>query len=87
MRIQCTTKHVEVHGLLWTRRIDLADVDEVDHVGPLPAMRWTDRHRRKRWTPLSALMSGPLNVTGLQERNVRELAKLADWVRRHRTAG
>ncbi|MFE1288515.1 hypothetical protein [Streptomyces sp. NPDC058751] len=64
---------ITVRGYLRTRVVDRERITEVTD---FPALRWTSRDGRERWTPLTVFVTStgePLTTRTYKERAVREL--------------
>ncbi|MFF9126188.1 hypothetical protein ACF09J_23275 [Streptomyces sp. NPDC014889] len=67
-----------IHGYLRTRVIDREGILEITD---FPAVRWTARDGRKRWTPLTAFMTSPGEISATRLYKDRVIRKLRQWAR------
>jgi hypothetical protein len=70
---------VTVRGYLRTRVIPR---DSITEITDFPAVRWTAPNGRKRWTPISALMTSSREPVRITEAKEDALAQLRQWVTR-----
>lgn len=77
MGVECRNGQVRVRGLLLTRVVPRADVDEVTD---FPALVWRDGAGRRRWTPIVFLMDSPRAPARFRQENVSSLARLRRWI-------
>jgi hypothetical protein len=75
--VECRNGQVRVRGLLLTRVVPRADVDEVTD---FPALVWRDGGGRRRWTPIVFLMDSPGALTRFRQENVSSLLRLRRWI-------
>ncbi|MDX3071195.1 hypothetical protein [Streptomyces sp. MI02-7b] len=80
-RLGVTHEHsrVVIRGYLRTRVIERARITQITD---FPAVRWTAGNGRRRWTPLTALMTSPGEMAASRLRKERALKKLRAWARR-----
>ncbi|MFD3958260.1 MULTISPECIES: hypothetical protein [Streptomyces] len=83
-RLGVTCEHVRmtVRGYLRTRVIDRERISEITD---FPAVRWTDRTGRKRWTPLLALRTSPGEFPAIRLHKERAVSRLRRWAQRGRS--
>ncbi|MEV8049104.1 hypothetical protein [Streptomyces bacillaris] len=77
--VTCEHARMTVRGYLRTRVIDREHISEVTD---FPAVRWTDRTGRARWTPLVALRTSPGEFPATRLRKEHAVSKLRRWARR-----
>ncbi|MFD5472536.1 hypothetical protein [Streptomyces sp. NPDC127105] len=79
-RLSVTHEHsrLVIHGYLRTRAIDRELITEITD---FPAVRWTARNGRKRWTPLTAFMTSPGEISTTRLHKNRVIRKLRQWAR------
>ncbi|WP_329297874.1 hypothetical protein OG410_04305 [Streptomyces sp. NBC_00659] len=80
-RLGVTYDHsrITIRGYSRTRVIDR---DHIKEVTDFPAVRWTARNGRERWTPLTAFMTSTGEFSTTRIHKERALKKLRQWVRR-----
>ncbi|MFJ9684479.1 hypothetical protein ACIRRX_02155 [Streptomyces bacillaris] len=80
-RLGATCEHARmtVRGYLRTRVIDRECVSEITD---FPAVRWTDRTGRARWTPLTALRTSPGEFPTFRLHKERAVGRLRRWAQR-----
>ncbi|MFF3563751.1 hypothetical protein ACFYXS_27250 [Streptomyces sp. NPDC002574] len=85
-RLGVTHEHsrLVIRGYLRTRVIDRAHITQITD---FPAVRWTADNGRRRWTPLTALMTSPGEMATTRLRKDRALSKLRAWARREDVHG
>ncbi|MFC0600376.1 hypothetical protein [Streptomyces palmae] len=76
--VRCQHATLVIRGYLRTRVIARESITEITD---FPAVRWTTRSGRQRWTPITAFMtsSGEISATRLHKERV--LGKLQRWAR------
>ncbi|MFI8100068.1 hypothetical protein [Streptomyces sp. NPDC086023] len=77
--VQCGPHQVTVRGLFRTRVIDRAAVTAVTD---FPAIRWTGRSGRARWTPLTAFQAGPGELARITAAKRHQVARIRRWAAR-----
>ncbi|WP_392972008.1 hypothetical protein [Streptomyces sp. LN245] len=79
-RLGVTYDHsrITIRGYLRTRVIDREHIKEVTD---FPAVRWTARNGRERWTPLTAFLTNTGEFSTTRIHKERALKKLRQWVR------
>ncbi|WP_406835725.1 hypothetical protein ACICHK_04150 [Streptomyces sp. AHU1] len=78
----CEHARITVRGYLRTRVIDRERITEITD---FPAVRWTARNGRRRWTPLVAFMTDPGGESSAtRPRKERAVGRLREWARRGR---
>jgi hypothetical protein len=77
--VTCVNTDVTVRGYLRTRVIPR---DSITAITDFPAVRWTAPNGRKRWTPISALMTSSREPVRITEAKEDALAQLRQWVTR-----
>lgn len=77
--VTCEHARMTVRGYLRTRVIDREHISEVTD---FPAVRWTDRTGRARWTPLVAFRTSPGEFPATRLRKERAVSRLRRWARR-----
>jgi len=75
--VECRDGRVRVRGLLMTRVVPRADVDEVTD---FPALVWRDGGGRRRWTPIVFLMDNPGALSRFRQENAASLVRLRRWI-------
>ncbi|MFF3419159.1 hypothetical protein ACFYW9_31430 [Streptomyces sp. NPDC002698] len=80
-RLGVTYDHsrITIRGYSRTRVIDR---DRVKEVTDFPAVRWTARNGRERWTPLTAFITSTGEFPATRIHKEHALKKLRQWVRR-----
>lgn len=80
-RLGVTYEHsrMMVRGYLRTRVIDRERISEITD---FPAVRWTARNGRKRWTPLTVFMTSPGEFSATRLPKERAISRLRQWARR-----
>ena len=76
--IECRNGAVRVRGLLRSRTVPRASIEDITR---FPALRWRDRDGRRRWTPIVFLMDSSRGLDSFRRHNARELTRLRRWVR------
>ena len=79
MGVECRNGAVRVRGLLLSRTVPRASIEDIT---PFPALRWRDSDGRRRWTPLVFLMDSSRGSDSFRRHNAGELTRLRRWVRR-----
>ncbi|ATY95417.1 hypothetical protein [Streptomyces cavourensis] len=77
--VACDHARMTVRGYLRTRVIDRERISEITD---FPAVRWTDRTGRARWTPLVPLRTSPGEFPATRLRKEHAVSKLRRWARR-----
>ncbi len=77
--VTCRDGRAHVRGLLLTRAVPRAAVEEVT---AFPALRWRDATGRHRWTPLVFLATPTGALRSVTDHNAAQLRLLRRWVRR-----
>lgn len=77
MRVACESDRIRVRGLLYSRSIP---IQQITSVTPFPALTWRSRSGRSRWTPMSALITGPSNPDTYRSRNDDAVQWITLWV-------
>jgi hypothetical protein len=79
-RLGVTYDHsrITIRGYSRTRVIDRERIKEVTD---FPALRWTARNGRERWTPLTAFITSTGEFSATRIHKERALKKLRQWVR------
>ena len=80
MRVACESDRVRVRGLLYSRTIPMSRITSVT---PFPALVWRSRSGRSRWTPMSALLTGPSNPSSYRNANEDAVQWITFWVHDH----
>ncbi|WP_234425832.1 hypothetical protein, partial [Streptomyces kebangsaanensis] len=76
--VTCEHSRLVIRGYLRTRVIDRERIMEITD---FPAVRWTVRNGRKRWTPLTAFMTSPGEISATRLHKDRAIGKLRQWAR------
>ena len=78
-RLGVTYEHSRliIRGYLRTRVIERGRITQITD---FPAVRWTARNGRKRWTPVTAFMTSPGERPATRLRKDRAMRKLRQWV-------
>lgn len=76
--VTCDNKNATIRGYVRTRVIAR---EHITAVSDFPAIRWTTRTGRKRWTPITAFMTTPSETAGSRLSKERITAKLRRWAR------
>ncbi|GED89286.1 hypothetical protein TNCT6_63710 [Streptomyces sp. 6-11-2] len=76
--VTCEHSRLVIRGYLRTRVIDRERITEITD---FPAVRWTARNGRKRWTPLTAFMTSPGEISATRLHKDRVIGKLRRWAR------
>ncbi|GGW14638.1 hypothetical protein GCM10018980_63810 [Streptomyces capoamus] len=76
--VTCLPTALVVRGYLRTRVIAR---ESITGITDFPAVRWTTRGGRRRWTPLTALMTSAGEVSGMRVQKERALGQLRRWAR------
>jgi hypothetical protein len=79
--VECRDGVVRVRGLLRTRVVPRASIEEITD---LPALRWRDTAGRRRWTPIVFLGDSPGSFIHFRRHNAAELDRLRRWTTRPR---
>ncbi|MYR95793.1 MULTISPECIES: hypothetical protein [unclassified Streptomyces] len=79
--VTCEHSRMMVRGYLRTRVIDRERISEITD---FPAVRWTARTGRQRWTPLMALRTSPGEFSSIRRHKERAVGGLRRWARRGR---
>jgi hypothetical protein len=79
--LECRDGVVRVRGLLRTRVVPRATIEEITG---LPALRWRDSEGRRRWTPIVFLSDSPGAFSHFRRHNAAELDRLRRWITRPR---
>jgi hypothetical protein len=79
--VECRDGTVRVRGLLRTRVVPKASIEEVTS---LPALRWRDSAGRRQWTPIVFLGDSPGAFSHSRRHNAAELNRLRKWITRPR---
>ncbi|HEY9369816.1 hypothetical protein [Streptomyces sp.] len=74
--VRCEPGRLVVRGYLWTRRIERSRITAVTD---FPAVRWTARRGRPRWTPILVLVASPAETAGVYRRKQENTARLRRW--------
>ncbi len=77
--VTCDSTRVTVRGYLHTRVIMREHITEVTD---FPAIRWTARTGRSRWTPVTAFMTSPSETAGPRLSKNNNTTKLRRWATR-----
>ncbi|MFE4702432.1 hypothetical protein ACFRIC_35720 [Streptomyces sp. NPDC056738] len=77
-RLGVTYDHarITVRGYLRTRVVDRGDITGITD---FPAVRWTSRDGRTRWTPLTAFVTGAGETSASRVRKEHAVRKLRQW--------
>ncbi|MFF3885907.1 hypothetical protein [Streptomyces sp. NPDC001914] len=80
-RLGVTYDHarITIRGYLRTRVIDRGDITEVTD---FPAVRWTSRNGRGRWTPLTVFVTSGGEFSSTRMHKERAVVKVRQWARR-----
>lgn len=81
LSVTCEHSRLLVRGYLHTRVIDRQRISEITD---FPAVRWTARNGRKRWTPLAAFMTSSDESSATRFHKERAIRRLRQWARRGR---
>lgn len=76
--VTCDNRKATIRGYLHTRVIMR---EHITAVSDFPAIRWTTRTGRKRWTPVTAFITSPSETAGTRLSKERITAKLRRWAR------
>lgn len=76
--VTCEPSRLVIRGYLRTRVIGR---EHITGITDFPAVRWTARNGRRRWTPLTAFLTSPGEVAATRRRKERALRKLRQWAR------
>lgn len=76
--VTCDNTKATIRGYLGTRVIEK---QHITGITDFPAVRWTTRTGHKRWTPITAFMTGPSETAGTRLSKVSNTAKLRHWAR------
>lgn len=76
--VTCDNSKATIRGYLRTRVITR---EHITAVSDFPAIRWTTRTGRKRWTPITAFITSPSETAGSRLSKERIIAKLRRWAR------
>ncbi|MEQ4609207.1 hypothetical protein ACWFQ7_20120 [Streptomyces bacillaris] len=77
--VTCEHARMTVRGYLRTRVIDR---ERISDITDFPAVRWTDRTGRARWTPLVALRTSPGELPATRLHKERAVSRLRRWAQR-----
>ena len=83
MRVACEPDRVRVQGLIYSRSIPIS---EITSVTAFPALTWRSRSGRSRWTPMSALITGPSNPGTYRSASDDARQWITLWVHDHQAA-
>lgn len=76
--VTCDNTKATIRGYLRTRVIEK---ERITGITDFPAVRWTTRTGRRRWTPITALMTSPSETAGTRLSKERNTAKLRRWAK------
>ena len=80
MRVACGSDRIRVRGLLYSRSIPIAQITSVTR---FPALLWRSGAGRRRWTPMSALITGPSNPSSYRNASDDAVQWITLWVHDH----
>ncbi|MDK1476650.1 hypothetical protein QNO07_25145 [Streptomyces sp. 549] len=76
--VTCDRTTATIRGYLRTRVIEK---ERITGITDFPAVSWTTRSGRRRWTPISAFLTSPAETAGTRMSKEQNTAKLRRWVR------
>lgn len=77
--VTCERGRLSIRGYLRTRVIARECITEITD---FPAVRWTARKGGKRWTPVTAFMTNPSELSTTRLHKARALRELRRWAGR-----
>jgi hypothetical protein len=77
MGVDCRDGVVRVRGLVLTRVVPRASIEEVTN---FPSLVWRDAKGRRRWTPVAFLFDSPRSLSHIRRHNASELDRLRGWI-------
>lgn len=77
--VTCERGRLSIRGYLRTRVIARECITEITD---FPAIRWTARKGGKRWTPITAFMANPSELSTTRLHKARAIEELRGWAGR-----